>query len=60
MTAEELLISKIMTANMGEKFLDKLMKEKKPELKKTFEVIKQNTYQEKICRNTNPEALIAN
>ena len=59
--SEELLISKLMTtAIIDEKLLDKLMIDEKPELKKTFEVNKQNTYEEKICRNTKPEALVAN
>ena len=43
-TAEELLISKFMTAITDKKLRDKLMKEKKPEMKKTIEMIKQNTY----------------
>ena len=36
------------------------MKEKKPEMKKTIEMIKQNTYEKKNNRNTIPEALISN
>ena len=36
------------------------MKEKKPEMKKTFEMIKQNTYKKKNNKNTLPEALISN
>ena len=46
-TAEDLLISKFMTAIMDTKLRDKLMKEKKLELKKTIEMIKQNTYERK-------------
>ena len=58
-TAEELLISKFMTAITEKKLLDKLMKEKKPEMKKTIEMIKQNTYEKKNNKNTIPEALIS-
>ena len=36
------------------------MKEKKLELKKTIEMIKQNTYERKNRKNTIPEALISN
>ena len=57
-TAEDLLISKYMTAIRETKLRDKLMKEKKLELKKTIEMIKQNTYGRKNCKNTIPEALI--
>ena len=57
-TAEDLLISKFMTAITDTKLRDKLMKEKKLELKKTIEMIKQNTYERKIRKNTIPEALI--
>ena len=46
-TAEELLISKFMTAVTDTKLRDKIMKEKKLELKKTIELIKQNTYDRK-------------
>ena len=46
-TAEDLLISNFMTAVTDTKLRDKLMKEKKLELKKTIEMIKQNTYQKK-------------
>ena len=46
-TAEDLLISKFMTAITDTKLRDKLMKEKKLELKKTIEMIKQNTYERK-------------
>ena len=49
-TAEDLLISKFMTAITDTKLQDKLLKEKKLELKKTIEMIKQNTYKRK-----NPE-----
>ena len=59
-TAEELLISKFMTAITDKKLRDKLMKEKKPEMKKTIEMIKQNTYEKKNNKNTIPEALISN
>ena len=58
-TAEELLVSKFMTANMDRKLRDKLMKEKKPEMKKTIEMIKQNTYEKKNDKNPVPEALIS-
>ena len=47
-TAEDLLISKFMTAITDTKLRDKLMKEKKLELKKTIEMNKQNTYEKKI------------
>ena len=57
-TAEDLLISKFMTAITDTKLRDKLMKEKKLELKKTLEMIKQNTYERKNRKNTIPEALI--
>ena len=57
-TAEDLLISKFMTAITDTKLRDKLMKEKKLELKKTIEMIKQNTYERKNRKNTIPEALI--
>ena len=59
-TAEELLISKFTTAITDKKLRDKLMKEKKPEMKKTIEMIKQNTYEKKNNKNTIPEALISN
>ena len=58
-TAEDLLISKFMTAITDKKLRDKLMKEKKPEMNKTIEMIKQNTY-EKEGKSTIPEALISN
>ena len=59
-TAEELLISKFMTAITDKKLRDKLMKEKKLEMKKTIEMIKQNTYEKKNNKNTILEALISN
>ena len=49
-----------MTAITDTKLRDKLMKEKKLELKKTIEMIKQNTYERKNRKNTIPEALISN
>ena len=54
-TAEDLLISKFMTAITDTKLRDKLMKEKKLELKKTIEMIKQNTYERKNRKNTIPD-----
>ena len=44
-TAEEFFISKFMTAITDKKLRDKLMKEKKLEMKKAIEMIKQNTYE---------------
>ena len=58
-SAEELLISKYMTAITDKKLRDKLMKEKTLELKTTIELIKQNTYEMKNKKNTIPEALIS-
>ena len=58
--AEELLISKLMSAITDKKLRDKLPKEKKPEMKKAIEMIKQNTYEKKNNKNTIPEALISN
>ena len=58
-TAEELIISKFITAITDRKLRDKLMKEMKPEMKKTIEMIKQNTYEKKNDKNTIPEALIS-
>ena len=58
-TAEDLLISKFMTAITDTKLRVKLMKEKKLELKKTIEMINQNTYERKNRKNTTPEALIS-
>ena len=57
-SAEELLISKYMTAITDKKLRDKLMKEKTLEMKKTIKMIKQNTYEKKNKKNTIPEALI--
>ena len=48
-----------MTANTDTKIRDKLMKEKMLELKKTIEMIKQNTWG-KIGKNTIPEAMVSN
>ena len=63
-TAEELLNSvnrvKFMTAIRDKKLPDKLMKEKKPQMKKTIDMIKQNTCEKKINKNSIPEALISN
>ena len=47
-----------MTAITDKKLRDKLKKEKKLELKKTIEMIKQNTYERKDRKNTIPEASI--
>ena len=53
-TAEELLNSantvKFMTAIRDKKLPDKLMKEKKPQMKKTIDMIKQNTCEKKLTR----------
>ena len=46
-----------MTAIYDKKLRDKLMKEKTLEMKKTIEMIKQNTYEKKNKKNTIPEAL---
>ena len=59
-TAEELLISKFMTAITDKKLRDKLLKEKKPEIKKAIEMIKKNTYEKRNKKNTKPEAIISN
>ena len=56
-SAEELLTSKYMTAITDKKLRDKLMKEKTLEMKKTIEMIKENTYEKKNKKNTIPEAL---
>ena len=48
-----------MTAITYTKLRDKLMKEKRLELKKTIKMIKQNTYERKNRKNTIPEALIS-
>ena len=58
-SAEELLISKYMTAITDKKLRDKIMKEKTLELKKIIELIKQKTYEKKNKKNTIPEALIS-
>ena len=47
-----------MTAITDKKLRDKLLKEKTLEMKKTIEMIKQNTYEKKNKKNTIPEALI--
>ena len=57
-SAEELLISKYMTAITDKKLRDKMMKEKTMELKKTIELIKPNTYEKENKKNTKSEALI--
>ena len=44
-SAEELLLSKYMTAITDKKLRDKIMKENTLELKKTIELIKKNTYE---------------
>ena len=49
-SAEELLISKYMTAITDKKLRDKIMKEKTLEMKKIIDLIKQNTYEKKIRR----------
>ena len=59
-TTEDLLISKFITRTTDTKLRDKLLKEKKLELKKTIEIIKQNTYERKNQKNTIPEDLISN
>ena len=48
-----------MTAITDRKLQDKLMKEKKFIMKKTMEMIKQNTYEKKNDKNTIPKALIS-
>ena len=58
-SAEELLMSKYMTAITDKKIRDKIMKEKTLEMKKVIELIKQNTYEKKNEKNTIPEALIS-
>ena len=58
-SAEEVLISKYMTAITDKKLQDKIMKEKRLELKKVIELIKQNTYENKNKKNTIPEALLS-
>ena len=49
---------KYMTAITDKKLEFKMMKEKTLEMKKTIELIKQNTYEKKNKKNTIPEALI--
>ena len=49
--AEVILISKFMTASTDKKLRDKLMKEKKREMKKAMEKIKRNTYEMKNNKN---------
>ena len=46
-----------MTAITDKKLRDKMMKEKTLQLKKTNELIKQNTYEKKNKKNAIPEAL---
>ena len=58
-SAEELVISKYMTAITDKKLRDKIMKGKTLELKKIIELIKQNTYEKKNKKNTIPETLIS-
>ena len=58
-SAEELLISKYMTACTDKKLRDKIMKEKTLDLKKVNKLIKRNTYEKKNKKNTIPEALIS-
>ena len=58
-SAEELLISKYMTAITDTKLRFKIMKEKTLEKKKVIELIKQNTYEKTNKKNTIPEALIS-
>ena len=59
MSAEELLISKFMNSIIDKKLRDKLMKQPKADMKKTIELIKQDTYDRKHKKNTIPEALIS-
>ena len=47
-----------MTPTTDRKLREKMIEEKKLELKKTIEKIKQNTYEKKSKRNTIPEVLI--
>ena len=56
-SAEELLISKYMTAITDKKLRDTMMKEKTLEMKKTMELIIQTTYEKRKKKNI-PEALI--
>ena len=57
-SAEELLISKYMTATTNKKLQDKIMK-KTLELKKVIKLIKQKTYEKKNKKKTTPEASIS-
>ena len=59
MSAEELLISKFMNSIIDKKLRDKLMKQPKADMKKTIELIKQDTYDRKHKKKTIPEALIS-
>ena len=52
-TAEDLLISEFMSTNTDTKLPDKIMKEKELDLKKTNELIKQNTNRDKIRKTQN-------
>ena len=58
-SAEDLLISKYMTAITDKKRRDNIIKEKTLELKKIIELIKHNTYGKKNQKNTITEALIS-
>ena len=58
-SAEELQISKYMTASTDETLRDKIMKEKTLEMKKIIDLIKQKTYEKNNEKNTIPEALIS-
>ena len=58
-SAEELLISKYMTAITDIKLRDKIREEKTLELKKVIELIKQNTNEKQNKKNTIPESLIS-
>ena len=49
-SAEELLISKYMTAITDKKIRDKVKKEKTLEMEKIFELMKQNKYEKKDKR----------
>ena len=57
-SAEELLISKYMTAITVKKQRDKMTKENTFEMKKINELVEQNTYERQNKKNTIPEALI--
>ena len=48
-----------MTAITRKKLRDKMMKEKTLEPKKVIKLNKQNTYEKKNKKNTDPEALIS-